>query len=109
MDKEADTKNRKMVGHGSFAAYTHRIGKTENELCVICGVPDNPEHVVYNRTRWNTEREGVTIRTGPLHAPEVFLSKMIEERSCWNSIFLFIAEAMKRKEREDRIARKEVP
>ncbi|KAK9872577.1 hypothetical protein WA026_018709 [Henosepilachna vigintioctopunctata] len=71
-------------------------------------VSDNPEHVVYNCTRWNTERKGVKIRTGPLPAPEVLLSKMIGERSYWNSIFSFIIEVMKKKEKEDRIAREEV-
>lgn len=91
-----------LTGHGSFGSFTKRIGKTQSDVCKLCGVRDDPEHFYGFCQRWETKRKEIIDRLGYLPDVEELIPKMLESKEMWQVLFKFIAETMENKEIEDR-------
>lgn len=90
------------TGHGSFGTFTRRIGKTAADVCVACGVTDDPEHVYASCSRWSNERAELQADLGFFPDVEEIVPFMLRSDDKWSRISRYLREVMSRKEREDR-------
>lgn len=91
-----------LTGHGSYGSFTKRIGKTEDDMCHVCQVKDDPEHMFFYCKRWEEERKALKVSIGRLPPTEEIIKTMIADKITWNLIFQYITVVMRRKESEDR-------
>ncbi|KAJ8967335.1 hypothetical protein NQ317_007980, partial [Molorchus minor] len=91
-----------LTGHGSFKAYTKRIGKTDNDLCRYCEQVDTAEHTIFHCERWSRLRQEAAQRMNMDIGPENIVGEMISDREKWNAGHDMIRKIMEEKEREER-------
>lgn len=92
-----------LSGHGSFAGYTHRIGKTETNECTHCAEVDNPEHAIFDCQRWAEERGQLLQQLGLNRiSPEELIDLMLENEETWETCYRFVLSIIKEKEEEGR-------
>lgn len=91
-----------LTGHGSFTAYTKRIGKTDTDQCRYCNSIDTPAHTLLVCPRWQPERDQVNAAVGTVLSTENTITLMLHDRNYWKTIHIYIKEIMKTKENEER-------
>ncbi|KAJ8964630.1 hypothetical protein NQ314_004739 [Rhamnusium bicolor] len=91
-----------LIGHGSFGAYTQRIGISENAFCVYCGEEDCPAHMVLYCHRWAPYRIATYGELGFQLIAETLVAHMIEDKRQGNTIGNMIRKIMQEKEKERR-------
>ncbi|KAJ8977202.1 hypothetical protein NQ317_011213 [Molorchus minor] len=91
-----------LTGHGSFKAYTKRIGKTEDEECIYCGAIDTVEHTLFQCERWERVRNESSRKMGLALSPENLVNEMINDQKQWIIGQEMIRRIMEEKEKEER-------
>lgn len=92
-----------LTGHGSFRAYTRRIGRSEDDVCLYCDQTDTVEHTIFACRRWAAYRVGWTDATNA----DSIVEEMMESRETWGLRADVIRRIMNEKEREERIWQRE--
>ncbi|KAJ8940218.1 hypothetical protein NQ314_010780 [Rhamnusium bicolor] len=75
-----------LTGHGSFGAYTQRLGISENAFCVYCGEEDSPEHTVLYCHRSAPYRIATYGELGFQLTAETLVAHMIEDKRQGNTM-----------------------
>lgn len=94
-----------LTGHGSYKAYTNRIGKDETSTCRYCKESDDAEHTIFHCDRWIRERTEIELRLGRTLTVDNMTEIMLENKVKFESIREYIGKIMKKKEEEERIDR----
>ncbi|KAJ8980490.1 hypothetical protein NQ317_000605 [Molorchus minor] len=102
LDDKGNFGEHGLTGHGSFIAYTKRIGKTDNDLCRYCEQVDTAEHTIFHCERWSRLRQEAAQRMNTDIGPENIVGEMISDREKWNAGHDMIRKIMEEKEREER-------
>ncbi|KAH1028532.1 hypothetical protein HUJ05_001884 [Dendroctonus ponderosae] len=92
-----------LSGHGSFKAYTKKIGKTD-EICMYCHDIDTAEHTVFICERWENYRNTAILQLGHALTKENLIETMIESEEASNVVHDMLRKIMTAKEDEERIA-----
>lgn len=90
-----------LSGHGSFRAYTKRIGKDEEDTCVYCGQIDTVEHTLFDCQRWVPARHTAYTELGLELTVENLIEEMLESGTNWRTVHGMIKTIMMAKEREE--------
>ncbi|KAJ8910522.1 hypothetical protein NQ315_012819 [Exocentrus adspersus] len=91
-----------LTGHGSFTAYTNRIGKTDSDACRYCSGIDTTAHTLFECPRWQIERNRVNAVIGSDLSTENIVRFMLQDEKDWQTIYIYIRNVMKTKEVEER-------
>ncbi|XP_066261160.1 uncharacterized protein, partial [Euwallacea similis] len=91
------------TGHGSFRAFTHRIGKTEPN-CSHCGILDSAEHCIFRCPIFQTQRDELKACVNAL-TPVNLIKAMLKNPENWDRCSRAISNMMREKERQERILR----
>ncbi|KAH0999122.1 hypothetical protein HUJ04_001339, partial [Dendroctonus ponderosae] len=92
-----------LSGHGSFKAYTKKIGKTD-DICMYCHDIDTAEHTVFICERWENYRNTAILQLGHALTKENLIETMIESEEASNVVHDMLRKIMTAKEDEERIA-----
>lgn len=92
-----------LTGHGSFRAYTHKIGKEADDTCVYCGHHDTACHTIFECDRWVRIRTEAHTSLGHGFGPEDMVEIMVRSKNNWEVIHCMIRRIMKAKETEERV------
>ncbi|KAJ8911231.1 hypothetical protein NQ315_014943 [Exocentrus adspersus] len=68
-----------LTGHGSFTAYTNRIGKTDSDACRYCSGIDTTAHTLFECPRWQIERNRVNAVIGSDLSTENIVRFMLQD------------------------------
>lgn len=85
-----------LSGHGSFATYTKRIGKTDDDRCMYCGLVDTADHTISQREAAYTALGGVINRDN-------MISSMLENEANWEAINRMCCSIMRAKGEDERM------
>lgn len=88
-----------LTGHGSYKAYTKRIGKDESETCRYCNEMDDAEHTLFYCNRWVMERTTTEIRLGRTLNARNMIDIMIESKENYECVRGYIGKIMKKKKK----------
>ncbi|KAG5873709.1 hypothetical protein JTB14_024643 [Gonioctena quinquepunctata] len=75
-----------LTGHGCFKTYTHRIGKSEDEVCMYCNERYFPEHTVFSCVRWTTENMEVDRKVEIILNAGNLIVTLIENGENWKTV-----------------------
>jgi hypothetical protein len=99
-----------LTGHGCFGEYLHRFGKTQSDICQLCGAaPDGVEHAVFQCDafhQWRTEA-CIYLDVDQL-SPDNLIQIMLRSGADWHRVSSLIGRIMVTREREER-ARQQGP
>ncbi|XP_030745275.1 uncharacterized protein LOC115874307 [Sitophilus oryzae] len=87
MDSALDIRPETMFlsGHGTFAAYRHRIGKAASPHCGACGDVEDAGHVLLECDRHAALRTETEAITGPLTEGSL-ITVMLRDEHCWKAV-----------------------
>lgn len=92
-----------LSGHGSFKAYTRRMGITpDDDECMYCGREDTAEHTVIVCDRWHHWRSEMEAQIGMQVTTANVVDLMITSERNWEQIRGFIGKVMRCKKVEER-------
>nr|CAI5832218.1 unnamed protein product [Callosobruchus analis] len=91
-----------LSGHGPFRAYRDRIGRTTDDLCYHCNVPDRPEHTIFDCHRWHAYRMEVKTTVAEDLTPSNMVPTMLQGEDQWKSIHQMFRKILSAKESEER-------
>lgn len=74
-----------LTGHGGFATYLKKMDKHPDGNCENCGTAETAQHLLFECTKWTTEREACHRVTGELSHTNL-IEKMIDGRQNWTAI-----------------------
>jgi len=97
------------TGHGCFAYFLHKIGKTPSPGCWYCDSPlplDDAFHTIFNCDAWHHSRLRVEPQIGDKMHPNTILSVMMKTRDNWTAVREFIKIILSKKEEEERRRKK---
>jgi RNA binding protein fox-1 len=89
-----------LTGHGAFGSYLHRQKKIDTSLCPTCvNAEETPEHVVFECSRFDTEREDMT-RMIPIVSVDNVVELMCNQKEYWAIINTMITKIISKLEAE---------
>lgn len=88
--------------HGSFRAYTKRIGKTTDYFCMYCEAETSAEHTIFECSRWNGQRSCCQSSEKNDVTLENILSMVLQDEANWDNISQLATEVMRKKEKKER-------
>ncbi|XP_050090000.1 uncharacterized protein LOC126574085 [Anopheles aquasalis] len=76
-----------LSGHGFFREYLHGRGFTRSPDCTNChGVPETPEHVLFECPRFSAVRDQCLTEGGTILTPEALLEHMLQGTHEWDNV-----------------------
>lgn len=69
-----------LSGHGSFRAYTTRMGIDDDDGCVYCGEVDTVEHTIFAFEKWVDIRNAAYHQLGAVLTPETVIVEMLKSQ-----------------------------
>lgn len=76
-----------LTGHGGYRSYLHRIGVVDSPYCPNCkGKEENPEHVLFECPRFNSERAELLTKTNRILNPDSIIQEMLESKDSWDAV-----------------------
>ena len=92
-----------LTGHGTYGAYTKRIGKKEDSSCRYCHeAEDRAEHTFFECEKWERWRTEIELDLDISITPGNVKTKMTESPRNWKVIENYIARSTNQKERDER-------
>lgn len=92
-----------LTGHGCFAAYLKRFGKTDSEECWFCRhSTDDASHTLFECDAWAERRRRCCMLVREEIHPENLVTIMLSEKENWEAVSRYINSVMSAKEEEER-------
>lgn len=92
-----------LTGHGSFAAYIHRIGKDQSDTCHHCGqARDTAQHTLQDCSAWREQRAILRDKVGEDLSLPALVGAMLANEEGWRAVGSFSVDVMLRKENAER-------
>lgn len=96
-----------LSGHGCFAAFRHKIGKSRDPECWFgCGESDTAEHHMVRCHRWQEERarllDGILMQTQQRPSPKELMASILERKDHWRIFKEFARSTLRAKEEVER-------
>ncbi|XP_068993471.1 uncharacterized protein [Neodiprion pinetum] len=93
-----------LTGHGYFADFLYRIGKTERPTCWYCRLEeDTVSHTVEACPAWRDERNALKRAVGEDLTPPGLIRAMVGSREGWVAVASFAERVMTAKEQRERL------
>ncbi|XP_046629516.1 uncharacterized protein LOC124309827 [Neodiprion virginianus] len=93
-----------LTGHGYFADFLYRIGKTERPTCWYCRLEeDTVSHTVEACPAWRDERDALKRVVGEDLTPPGLIRAMVGSREGWVAVASFAERVMTAKEQRERL------
>lgn len=91
-----------LSGHGAFRAYLKKMGLTQEDQCIYCGMQDTAEHAILTCDRWEIWREELETAVGEKVDRNNVIEIMQRSKKCWEKIRTFVGKTMQQKKKEER-------
>lgn len=89
-----------LSGHGSFKAYTFKLGKTDNR-CLYCNEVDTAEHTLFDCVKWDEYRTEASRKLGTVITKENMIGLMLRDSATWSTIHATLKNIMQDKEKDE--------
>ncbi|KAJ8971054.1 hypothetical protein NQ317_018317 [Molorchus minor] len=95
-----------LSGHGAFRAYLKKMGLTEDEKCIYCGMQDTAEHAILTCDRWEIWRNELETVVGEKVDRNNVIETMQRNKEYWEKTRTFVGRVMQQKKGGNRVDRK---
>ncbi|KAJ8932761.1 hypothetical protein NQ314_014462 [Rhamnusium bicolor] len=87
-----------LLGHGAFRAYLKKMGLTQEDQCIYCGMQNTAEHTILTCDRWEMSRKELEIEVSEKVDRNSVIDIMQRSKEYWEKIRKFVGKIMATKE-----------